>query len=75
MVISDVGIEEEVCHRTQLDLHLSDAEVVVSPALSWKRLGNCRTVSVVNDGHIVRVRARFLVWDSFNELFCLNKTM
>ncbi|XP_045133581.1 uncharacterized protein LOC123517513 [Portunus trituberculatus] len=56
VVISEAAVEEEVCHRTPLDLHLRDAEVVVSPALSWKRLGTCRTVSVVNDGRIVRVR-------------------
>lgn len=58
--MSKAGVEEDQCHGAQLDLHLTDAEVVVSPTLTWKRLGSCRTVSVVNDERVIRVRGRLL---------------
>ena len=61
IVVSAADLDEEQCHQTPLDLHLTDAEVVVSPALTWKRLGRCRTVSVVHDERVIRVRGRLLV--------------
>ncbi|KAK4317611.1 hypothetical protein Pmani_011317 [Petrolisthes manimaculis] len=39
-----------------LDLHLRDAEVLASPRISWKRIGDCDAVSVANDGQVLRVR-------------------
>ncbi|XP_050731452.1 uncharacterized protein LOC127006012 isoform X2 [Eriocheir sinensis] len=56
VVMLPASTEVDSCQRRPLNLHLRDAQVVVSPTLTWKRLGTCRTVSVVNDGHILRVR-------------------
>lgn len=50
--------EPQVCQKvtSPLDLYLSEAEVVLSLPLKWKHLStSCRTVSVVNDGQVLRV--------------------
>lgn len=56
VVVSGTGVEENQCPAAPLNLPLRSAEVVLSPPLIWKRLGSCRTVSLVNDGRVIRVR-------------------